>query len=355
MNENLKDQSVLRTELYRKLLLIRRSQEILMDEYHPADEMRCPIHFCVGQEAAPAALSPLLRNDDVIMTHHRSHGYYLAKGAPLDAMVAEFYGKSTGSNGGLAGSQELSKPDKNFFSGTILSGMFAMATGAAFSQTYKDTDDFTVAVIGDGAMEEGIVFEALNIAAVFNLPVLFLCENNFYSAFTRIDRRAMSENLVGRVSGFGVETHILDGNDPLLLHNHFSDFVSRIRKGNGPIFVEVSTYRTRGHVGPENDDIFNYRSTEELDKWLDRDPVRTMRSALKASGVSEAEVAKIEKEVDETVHASISKAKADPFPAFEDAVSYNWAGTFSPILETLPEGSSAEFDGAQEETKVAPY
>jgi TPP-dependent pyruvate/acetoin dehydrogenase alpha subunit len=138
-----------RLQLYRMMYLIRRTEEILMAEYHPADEMRCPMHFCVGQEAMPAALAQVLHRNDVLMSHYRSHGYYLAKGAPLDAMVAEFYGKGTGSNSGVAGSMELGSHDYNFYSGAIVAGSLFIPFGAAFAQKYRGLDDVSVSVVGE--------------------------------------------------------------------------------------------------------------------------------------------------------------------------------------------------------------
>lgn len=340
--------------LFRMMRLIRRTEEILMEEYHPADEMRCPIHFCVGQEATPAVLSTLLRPSDVIMSHHRSHGYYLAKGAPLDAMIAEFYGKATGANGGLAGSQELSHDAHNFFSGTILSGMFAMATGAAFAQKYTGTDDVTVGVIGDGGMEEGIVFEALNLAAVLGLPILFVCENNLYSAHTRIDVRSRSLEIVERTRAFQVPSKILDGNDAPGLQRELTEIIAGIRAGNGPFCVEVQTYRTCGHVGPENDDVLGYRTPEELEKWKRRDPLAAFHSVMVERGHDEDTLLAIEAEIDETVHAAIAAAKKAPFPAFEEALASNWSNTFSPLATQLTLGIAA-FAGGQTETKLKPY
>lgn len=341
-------------QLYRMMRLIRRTEEILIEEYHPADEMRCPIHFAIGQEATPAALSRLMRPSDVVMTHHRSHGYYLAKNAPLDAMVAEFYGKSTGSNGGLAGSQELSHEGARFYSGTILSGMFAMANGSAFAQKYSGSDDVTVAVIGDGGMEEGIVFEALNLAAVFNLPILFICENNLYSAHTRIGVRSLSGNLLSRAKSFEVEGKIVDGNDPIMLHQELSTIMADRRAGKGPYFLEVLTYRYCGHVGPEDDDVLGYRTPEELEKWKRRDPVSGLRAALLAGGVSEAEIALIDGEVDQAVRQAIAKAKAAPFPDYEKALQLNWANHYSGIASQFTNSPTA-FDGHQSETKLKPY
>ena len=150
--------------LYRMMYLIRRTEEILMSEYHPADEMRCPMHFCVGQEAMPAALSFFVRRSDVLMSEYRSHGYYLAKGAPLDAMVAEFYGKATGANFGIAGSMGLGAHDYNFYSGAIVAGSLFIPFGIAFSQQFRSVDDISIAVIGDGVFDEGITYEIFNLA-----------------------------------------------------------------------------------------------------------------------------------------------------------------------------------------------
>ena len=151
--------------LFRSMLRIRRVEEALIEEYHPGNQMRCPIHFCIGQEATPAALGLLLEPGDVISTHYRSHGYYLAKGAPLDAMVAEFYGKDTGSNRGLGGSMELAHHNSNIYSGAIVGGPAGLAVGSAFAQKYTNSKSITVAVFGDGAMDEGLVYEAINQGA----------------------------------------------------------------------------------------------------------------------------------------------------------------------------------------------
>src|SRR5579871_6343527 len=158
MNQSKSSPQTLR-ELYAMMYLVRRAEEMLMAEYHPADQMRCPIHFCVGQEAMPAALSGQLRSADVLMSHYRSHGYYLAKGAPLEAMVGEFYGKANGSNSGVAGSMELASHECHFYSGAIVGGSLLIPLGSAFAQKYRGSDEISVAVMGDGSFDEGITYE----------------------------------------------------------------------------------------------------------------------------------------------------------------------------------------------------
>jgi pyruvate dehydrogenase E1 component alpha subunit len=341
--------------LYRMARLIRRSQELLMAAYHPANEMRCPMHFCIGQEATPAALSLLLRPGDAVMSHHRSHGYYLAKGGPLDDMVAEFHGKSTGTNGGLAGSQELSHEGINFYSGAILSGMFAMSVGSAFAQKYRHTDAVTVGVIGDGGMDEGIVYEAMNLAAIHRLPVLFLCENNLYSAHSPLATRTLSNSFVSRAEAFGLPARLLDGNDAVLLHDELASLISGIRGGSGPVFVEIATYRTCGHVGPENDDVQNYRPSKELSNWKQRDPVAALRLILIEEGVPSSEIATMDAEIDSAVLNAISRARHAPFPNLDEALELNWSNSVAPAALQLLQGRSAFFDDRQNETKLGPY
>lgn len=343
------------TRLYRTLRLIRRSQEALIEAYHPADEMRCPMHFCLGQEAAPAALSAIIRPNDTLMSHYRSHGYFLAKGGSLAAMIAEFYGKRTGANSGLAGSMELSYGPTRFYSGAILGGMFGMAGGAAFSQKYNGTDDITVAVIGDGAMEEGIVFETLNLATLKKLPILFLCENNLYAAYSRIEDRSTSHTLVPRVAPFGLATDTFDGNDPILLYRSLDAAIERIRRGGGPAFVEIMTYRICGHVGPEDDDVIGYRTPEELAKWRTRDPLPVMRAALIQAGASTAELEDIDSSIEREIIAAFDAAKKAEFLVFEDVRKFNSSGSYDPVVSRFGATGVSTFDGAQAETKLAPY
>lgn len=355
MPNSLDNKTPLDLDLYRMMRLIRCTEEILMEEYHPADEMRCPIHFCVGQEAAAAALSLILRTDDVIFSHHRSHGYYLAKGAPLEDMVAEFYGRETGANGGLAGSQELSHPTYGFYSGTVLSGAFALAAGSAFAAQYRGSDAVAVGIIGDGGMEEGIVFETMNLAAVKKLPVLFLCENNGYSIHTPLAERWTSPHHVDQAKAFGVPAMLLDGNDARVLHEKLSGAVQDIRSGAGPVFAEVLTYRQCGHVGPEDDDHYGYRPQAELLEWMERDPVVLMRGELATAGGLADALDKIDHEVDAAVRAAVEAAKAAPFPDYGKAISANAPDHYAPVVTDFIEDPVADFDHTQQETRLEPY
>ena len=343
-----------RLRLYRMMYLIRRTEELLMAEYHPADEMRCPMHFCVGQEAMPAALTPVLRPDDVLMSHYRSHGYYLAKGAPLDAMVAEFYGKATGANSGVAGSMELGSHDHNFYSGAIVGGSLFIPLGAAFSQKYRGVDDISISVIGDGVFDEGITYEVFNLAALHHLPLLIICENNKYAAHTAIERRQAVTLLAERAKAFGLPIDKLDGNDAELLLSTLERLVPQIRAGKGPHFIEIETYRFCGHVGPGDDAGAGYRSADEVDRWKARDPVIVMRKKL-AGAVAPAELETLERDVDAEVHDAIAKAKRADFADIGAIIANNWAGGYAAVVDRFTSATTPLFQAGQSEARPGPF
>jgi len=343
-----------RLDLYRSMFLIRATEELLMAEYHPADEMRCPMHFCVGQEAMPAALERVLRRDDVLMTHYRSHGYYLAKGAPLADMVAEFYGKATGANSGIAGSMELGAHEYNFYSGAIVGGSLFIPLGTAFSQKYRRVDDISISVIGDGVFDEGVTYEVFNLAALHRLPLLIVCENNKYAAHTAIERRQAVPLLAERVATFGLPTEKLDGNDPELLLRAVERIVPQIRTGAGPHFIEIETYRQCGHVGPGDDEGAGYRTAAEIAEWKTRDPVVLMRQRL-AESVDSGELERLERGLEADVYTAIDAAKGAPFPDLRDAVAHNWANGYAAVVREFTTPTGPSFEAGQNEARPGPF
>jgi TPP-dependent pyruvate/acetoin dehydrogenase alpha subunit len=340
--------------LYRTMYLIRKTEEILMAEYHPADEMRCPMHFCVGQEAMPAALAMVLRAGDVLMSHYRSHGYYLAKGAPLDAMLAEFYGKAIGANAGVAGSMELASHGHNFYSGAIVGGSLVIPIGSAFAQKYRGGDDISVAVIGDGSLDEGVTYEVFNLAALFQLPLLIICENNHYAAHTSIERRMVNPALAERAKVFGLPTLQLDGNDPELLLQHLEPVMRKLRLGSGPQFIEIETYRQCAHVGPTDDDALAYRPVQEVAHWKTLDPLPRLRRKL-TEVITHAELSALESEICARIDAALSTAKRAPFPDFATVLAMNWAGTYSTVVTKFVESGTVEFETGQAEARLGPF
>lgn len=339
-------------QLYRMARLIRRTEEAVAAEYHPADQMRCPIHLCVGQEAMPAALSLLVRPDDHLVSHYRSHGYFLAKGGPLQAMIAEFYGKATGSNSGIAGSMELGSHEINFYSGAIVAGPIGIALGSAFAQKYRKSSAISVAVMGDGAMDEGVVYESLNLAVIWKLPLLVICENNGYAAYTRLTKRAANSDLHIRAQAFGVAAARVDGNDPGLLLSHLRPVVADMRAGKGPYFLEIETYRISGHVGPEGDDEMAYRPAEEVERWKKRDAVVSARKALLKAGATEKEVAALDSEIEAAIAEAIRAAKAAPFPEPGWASKQVSSGSYSGVVTAFSKPGTGDFDAWQQETRL---
>src|ERR1700730_13716438 len=342
-----------RLELYRMMYLIRRAEEILMAEYHPADQMRCPMHFCVGQEAMPSALARVIRRNDILMSHYRSHGYYLAKGAPLDAMVAEFYGKKTGANLGIAGSMELASHDHHFYSGAIVGGSLYMPFGGGFAPDCRGGEDISISIIGDGVFDEGITYEIFNLAALYRLPLLIICENNRYAAHTPIEKRQAVVQLSDRAQSFGIPFEKHDGYDAMHLLQTLERIVPEIRVGGGPRCIEIATYRYCGHVGPGEDEGMGYRDAEELKHWKMRDSVAVLRREL-AAKLDQSELERLEAGVEAEIRSAVAAAKLADWPKFEEIVGFNSSGEYSDVVEFT--GSQAvAFKAGQSESLPGPF
>lgn len=343
-----------RWRLFTAMLTLRRVEERLIEAYHPADEMRCPVHFCVGQEATPAALGLCMQAQDTLFTHYRSHGYFLAKGGSLDAMVAEFHGKDTGANRGLAGSMELADHEVGHYSGAIVGGPMAIAIGDAFARKYRGDPGVTITVFGDGSLDEGAAFEALNLAALHALPILFICENNGYAAHTGPETRRVG-NIKQRVEAFGIPHEGISDRDPTNVAVALND-ARESASQNRPFFVEVETYRFCAHVGPESDDGLAYRSKDEIDTALQNDPLRNLKTVIFADGRSSNDIQALEGTIDRDVATAIETAQLAPFPTTALMQAAASAGTGSAILDTLPDFTAfAAFHAGQEEARLEPY
>ena len=342
--------------LYRFMLRLRRCQEALMREYHPADEMRCPVHCCIGQEAVPAALSLLLAQDDYLFSHHRSHGYFLAKGAPMRSLFAELYGRETGASGGKAGSQEVSMPSVNFYSGAILAGILAIAVGAALGFQLKRRPSVAVTGFGDGAPDEGIFWEAINYAVLRKLPVVFLCENNRYSTYSHQLKRQPVDNIHQRVAAFGAKSRALFANDVIAVYSAIAEAINYAREEQGPFFIEAYTYRWYGHVGPEDDDYLGYRPKSELEFWKTNCPIALLEEQMVACGLLTPMIkAAIVDEIDDEIADAFKFAKSSPFPSDTNWTRLNYS-TVSPLADKLlHETQLGEFDQDQADTIPQPY
>jgi TPP-dependent pyruvate/acetoin dehydrogenase alpha subunit len=342
--------------LFRQMLRLRRTEEALLKEYHPAEEMRCPIHFCIGQEAIPAALSEVVLPDDYVFSHHRSHGYYFAKGSPLRELFAEIYGRETGANAGRAGSQDISHAGTHFYSGAILAGAVSIAVGAAFGFRYKKSRQIAVSGFGEGATDEGAFWEAMNYAGKHKLPVLFVIENNRYATFSDQLKRQSTDNIAERVRTFGVRATKIFGNDAALAHRTLTSEVERLRDGDGPALVEAYTYRWNSHVGPEDDGANNYRTSDEMKYWKDNCPIVLFEARLREKELlSDALKAEMEYEIAAEIAGNFKFAKESPFPTDTDWHRMNYEDA-SPMADKLL-GSivSGDFNQNQAEAKLGPY
>lgn len=326
-----------------------------MQAYHPADLMRCPTHFCIGQEAAPAALAQCLRPDDVLFSHHRNHGYFLAKGGRMRRLFAELHGRDTGSNRGLAGSQDISENQLKFYSGAIVSGTAAIATGAAFAATLRGSHEVVITVFGDGAMDQGIMWESFNMAALKQLPIVYLCENNRYSTYSPVSARHANPDFVSRVASFGLSAHALPASPPRHILSTLAQFIAAVRSSRRPVFVEVETYRFAPHVGPEPDDTVGYRAAGEIEAWQAKDPLPRLQDELVPALISSDALKQMEQEIAQEIAEAFAFAQQSPFPQPELMHTALYSCQQRRTLPDPETDGSASFNPGQADAKLAPY
>lgn len=265
------------------MLLVRIVEEKLAAVY-PHGVIRTPMHLCVGQEAVPVAVSSLLEPGDVAFSGHRSHGHYLAQGGNLVGLFAELLGRSNGCCKGIGGSQHLSDPSAGFLaSAPILAGTVPVAVGYAWKQRIEGCGRMSVTYFGDAVVEEGIFHESVSFAALHKLPVLFVCENNLYSVHAHLSVRQPSRPIRDLVAAHGIHSLLVDGNDVLTIRNQLGNLLQKVRDGQGPVFLEASTYRMLEHVGPSADWNLGYRSEAEGIEWKRRDPIDRLKKELRVS------------------------------------------------------------------------
>ncbi|MEU8891658.1 thiamine pyrophosphate-dependent dehydrogenase E1 component subunit alpha [Streptomyces sp. NPDC048442] len=305
--------------LLREMVRIRCVEEELADLYRDEQEMRTPVHFSVGQEAAAVGVCTALRADDLVYTGHRSHAAYLAKGGDLAGMVAELYGKETGCSRGRGGSVHLSDRAVGFAgSAAILGEMISVATGAAWALSREGTSRVVSTFFGDGASEEGVLHESLNFAAVHRIPIVFVCENNSYSISSplsaRQPARSATTGITERAQAFGIAAERLDGNDVRAVHEAALRAAAHCRAGLGPYFLELDTYRWREHVGPNWDNGID-RPGDEVEAWQERCPIR--RTARELGGAApdiERQLLDWDEEFRDLTRLAVTAAKAAPYP-----------------------------------------
>ncbi|HWB79383.1 MAG TPA: thiamine pyrophosphate-dependent dehydrogenase E1 component subunit alpha [Nannocystaceae bacterium] len=315
-----------RVELFHQMLRIRRIEEEVARRY--ADQqMRCPVHLSVGQEAAAVGACAVLRATDPIFSTHRCHGHYLAKGGDLTAMIAEIHGKVTGCCSGRGGSMHLFDQQAGIMASVpIVGGNVPLAVGAALAAKQTRRPDVSVAFFGDGAFEEGVVHESANFAGTHRLPVVFFLENNRYSVYTPLEQRQPERSLLAFAEAHGLDAAAVDGNDVLAVRSVMLNAVARARRGDGPSLIVADTYRFLEHCGPADDDALGYRPEGELASWKERCPVATYEAELRGAGeLNDAMIAAFERSIAAEVASAFTAALAAPAPAAATATEMVYA------------------------------
>lgn len=309
-----------------QMLRIRRVEEALADRY-TEQEMRCPMHLCIGQEAIAVGVCDSLNRDDKMYSNHRAHGHYLAKGGDLTAMIAELYGREIGCCGGRGGSMHMIDQAVGFLGATpIVGGTVPLAVGNAWAASLLKRSEVTVIFLGDGCFEEGVIHESLNFAALHHLPVLFVCENNDFSVYTRRYERQPDHSIFQIAQAHGIPAEYADGNNLLEVIKLASNAIAAIRKGNGPQFLEFSTYRWREHCGPDFDDHLGYRHQDEITAGLSQCPIdQFKRFGIEGGLLNPQAILAMEQELQEEISRAFAVAKASRKPTLEDAKAFVYA------------------------------
>ncbi len=304
--------------MYRKMSEIRYFEEHVWDIY-TRGLMPGLAHLYIGEEGIAVGACAALRDDDYITSTHRGHGHCLAKGGQLNRMMAEIMGKEAGYCRGKGGSMHIADMSVGILGANgIVGGGFGIATGAAFSAKTRKTDQVAVCFFGDGAANQGIMMETINMAVIWNLPVIYLCENNQYGEHTAYEKVTGVENIADRGAGFGIESKIVEGSDVLEVYDVVSGAVAKARSGKGPTLLEAKTYRYRGHhVG----DSGYYRTDDEVKWWMEnKDPIKLLGDHMIAAKVTtQEELDALSETIEEEVEGAVEFGREAPLPTPEQA------------------------------------
>src|SRR5438067_9572447 len=299
-------------EALRLMLTIRFFDERALALYR-AGEMRGTTHPYSGMEAVGVGVTLALRANDYVTSTHRGHGHTIAKGGDPRKMMAELLGRATGYSGGKGGSMHIADMDKHMLGANgIVGGGMGLATGAALTAKLQQTGAVAICFFGDGALEQGILHETTNLAAIWKLPVLYVCENNQYAMSTRSDWSVAGGDPARRAAGYGIPGVTVDGMDLFGVHAMASELVERARRGEGPAYLVCNTYRYHGHHAG---DPLNYREKEEVERWRLQDPItRVKRAAVDSHAMNEAEITDLEERIEAQIEEAVEFAKNSPDP-----------------------------------------
>ncbi len=297
MIEEVLEESEARDLLYK--MVLTRAFEENAEEMYGLGKVHGTMHLSIGQEGIAAGAGPALRKDDYLLNTHRGHGHFLMWGGDLNRMMAEFLGKENGYCRGRGGSMHIADVETNNLGAQgIVAGNLPISVGVGLSIKMRKTDQVVLTLFGDGAANEGAFHESLNMAAIWDLPVIYLCENNQYAMSMAFERAFRIEQISERAAAYGIKGLTVDGNDVIAVRKAVLKAAERARKGNGPTLIEAITYRYKGH---SKSDRQLYRTREEVKKWMEKDPIKRFAKLLKVS-------AKEMKEIEDRVHEDIRKA-----------------------------------------------
>ena len=312
-----------KTRLLSEMLRIRRFEQLSLKHYQ-AGKIGGFLHLYIGQESVAVGTASLLGDDDHLITAYRCHGHALAVGMTMNECMAELFGKATGCSGGLGGSMHYFDRANHMYGGhAIVGAHIPLATGMAFAAKYRGEDRITLCFFGDGAINQGAFHEAFNLAALFKLPVIFICENNLFAMGTSVERSTSLKQIVDRAEGYDIPGYVADGMNFRDVRDKLTEVVDSIRQDPHPAFVEIRTYRYRGH---SMSDPASYRTKDQLEKYRMDDPITRLRAQLTREGTLSNEVFdEMDKAAKETALASVKFAEESPEPPLEKLYDYTYA------------------------------
>jgi len=310
-------------ELYRMMLKIRKVELKISELYHE-DEMRTPVHLYIGQEAVAAGVCAHLNADDYVFSNHRGHGHYIAKGGDIKAMIAELYNRETGCSKGRGGSMHLVDTSVGLLgTSSIVGGCVPIATGAALGSVLQKKNRVSVAFFGDAAVEEGVLYESINFAMLKKLPVVYVCENNFYSVFSHLSKRQPRDDIYRRFKGLSIPGYRVDGNNVVDVYHIARKAIDNARDGGGPSFIECRTYRLKDHHGTGSGVEVGYRTQQEVDQWAARCPIRNFESFLiEQNIITASEIEDFAMAIDREIEEAFEFAQASPLPDENKVAEY---------------------------------
>jgi len=309
-------------DLYKSMLRIRLVEEKISSKYQE-QKMRCPVHLSIGQEACAVGVCNKLEKNDLVLSAHRSHAHYLAKGGSLKKMLSEIYGKKNGCAGGKGGSMHLIDQDKGFLAAVpIVGSTIPIGVGVAWGLKLQKKKNKVCIFFGDGATEEGVFQESLNFASLHNLEVLFICENNYYSVYSPLNlRRNSNFSLKKFVEAHNISFSISDGNNVMAVENATHNALKKMKITKKSAVIELKTYRWLEHCGPNWDDHLGYRKKDELKKWLKKDPLVFFEKYLKKNKIlTENKIKNIKQEINIEIIKAFKYAEKSKFPNYNDLI-----------------------------------